>query len=198
MIRDRFFPPKLSSFALPPVAMSTTLIIYMVLNIGLAFLALLSPTFGLIGAMGITLMVLLFIQPEFALPLYILVAGPTVVLSVSSSGILSRLYIGNLLFVLIVGVWLLRGVPSERKAGLVRWEPRIVVPLMCLAFIGLLSIIYSHLSPDPHVSYSFVHSDASILLVNLVEMSLLIALPLFTIILPGMVRTLRDARWMIG
>src|SRR5947209_16030802 len=91
----RFFPPKLSSFTLPPVAMSTTLIIYMVLNSGLAFLTLLSPTLGLMGAIGINLIVLLFIQPGFALPLYILVAGPTVVLSLSSSGILSRLYIGT-------------------------------------------------------------------------------------------------------
>src|SRR5947208_15998680 len=95
MIRDRFFSPKLSSFLLPPAAMRTTLIIYMILNIGLAFLAPLSPTFGLIGAMAVNLIVLLFVQSEFALPLYIFVAGPTVVLSVSSSGILSRLYIGH-------------------------------------------------------------------------------------------------------
>src|SRR5207248_28618 len=122
---------------------------------------------------------------------------PTSVLTLSGSGVLSRLYIGNVLFVLIVGIWLLRGVASERKAGLVRWEPRILVPLICLAFIGFLSIIYSHMFPDPHVSYAFVHSDAPILLVNLVELSLLISLPLFTVIVPGMVRTLRDARWMI-
>src|SRR5947207_13489700 len=150
MVRDRFFSPKLSSFALPPTAMSTTLIIYVILNIGLAFLAPRSPTFGLIGAMAINLIVLLLIQPEFSLPLYILVAGPTSVLTVSSSGILSRLYIGNVLFVLIVGIWLLRGVASERKARVVRWEPRILVTLICLAFIGLLSIIYSHMFPDPH------------------------------------------------
>src|SRR2546425_3965878 len=198
MVRDRFFPSKLSSLTLPPTAMSTMFIIYMALNIALAFLTLLSPIFGLMGALLLNLIVFFFIQPRLALPLYILVAGPTVVLSVSGSGILSRLYIGNLLFGLIVGIWLLQRGLSERKAGSARGEPRILVPLMCLAFVGLLSIVYSHLFPDPHVSYSFVNSNAPLLLVNLVEMALLISLPLFTVIVPGMVRTARDAQWMIG
>src|SRR5437588_6711695 len=103
MVRDRFLRPKLSFFTLPSRTISTTLIIYMILNVALVFLALLSPTFGLLAAIGINLILLLFFQPGFALPLYVLVAGPTVVLSVSNSGILSRLYIGNLLFMLIVG-----------------------------------------------------------------------------------------------
>src|SRR5438876_3009314 len=145
MVRDRFFPSKLSSLTLPATAMSTMFIIYMALNIALACLTLLSPIFGLMGGLVLNLIVLFFIQPRLALPLYIVVAGPTVVLSVSSSGILSRLYIGNLLFVLIVGIWLLQRGLSERKAGSVRGEPRILVPLICLAFIGLLSIISSHL-----------------------------------------------------
>src|SRR6266566_3931202 len=198
MIRDRFFPSKLSSFALPPAAMSIMFIIYMELNIGLVYLALLSLIFGLMGVLVLNLIVLFFIQPRLALPLYIVVAGPTVVLSVSDAGILSRLYIGNLLFALIVGIWLLQRGLSEHKAGSARGEPRILVPLICLAFIGFLSIVYSHLFPDPHVTYAFAHSDAPLLLVNLVEMILLISLPLFTVIVPGMVRTARDAQWMIG
>jgi O-antigen ligase len=198
MVRDRFFPSKLSSFNLPPAAISTMFIIYMALNIALAFLTLLSPIFGLMGALVINLILLFFIQPRLALPLYIVVAGPTIVLSVSGSGILSRLYIGDLLFALIVVIWLLQRGLSERKAGPVSGEPRILVPLICLAFIGFLSIVYSHLFPDPHVTYSFVHSNAPLLLVNLVEMALLIGLPLFTVIVPGMVRTRRDAQWMIG
>src|SRR6266566_4078470 len=198
MVRDRSFPSKLSSFVLPPRAISTTFIIYMALNIALAFLTLSSPIFGLMGALVLNLIVLFFLQPRLALPLYILVAGPTIVLSVSGSGILSRLYIGNLLFALIVVIWLLQGGLSERKAGAARGEPRVLVPLVCLAFVGFLSILYSHLFPDLHVSYAFAHSDAPLLLVNLVEMSLLVGLPLFTVIVPGMVRTARDARWMIG
>jgi len=198
MVRDRFFPSKLSSFSLPPAAMSTMFIIYMALNIALAFLTLLSPIFGLAGALVLNLIVLFFIQPRLALPLYILVAGRTGFITVSSSGILSRLYIGNLLFGLIVVIWLLQRRLSEHKAALASGEPRILVPLICLVFVGLLSILYSHLFPDPHVSYSFAHSDAPLLLVNLVEMILLISLPLFTVIVPGMVRTARDAQWLIG
>jgi len=173
-------------------------IIYMALNIALAYLTLRSPIFGLMGALVLNLIVLFFIQPRLALPLYILVANPTGFLTVSSSGILSRLYIGNLLFGLIVVIWLLQRGLSEHKAGPASGEPRILVPLICLAFIGLLSILYSHLFPDSHVSYAFAHSDAPLLLVNLVEMILLISLPLFTVIVPGMVRTARDARWLIG
>src|SRR2546427_3846770 len=198
MVRDRFFPSKLSSFTLPPAAMSTMFIIYMALNTALAYLTLLSPIFGLMGVLMLNLIVFFFIQPRLALPLYILVAGPTVVLSVSGSGILSRLYIGNLLFGLIVGIWLLQKGLSEHKEGPASGEPRILVPLTCLGCIGFLSIVYSHLFPDPHVSYSFVNSNAPLLLVNLVEMSLLISLPLFTVIVSGMVCTARDAQWMIG
>src|SRR6266568_8560799 len=198
MVRDRSFPSKLSSFVLPPRAISTTFIIYMALNIALAFLTLSSPIFGLMGALVLNLIVFFFMQPRLALPLYILVAGPSGFLTVSSSGILSRLYIGNLLFALIVVIWLLQGGLSERKAGAARGEPGILVPLICLVFIGFLSILYSHLFPDLHVSYAFAHSDAPLLLVNLVEMILLISLPLFTVIVPGMVHTRRDARWMIG
>src|SRR6266480_5311789 len=115
----------------------------MILNIERVYLALLSPIFGLIGALVLNLIVLFFIQPRLALPLYILVAGPTVVLSVSGAGILSRLYIGNLLFALIVGIWLLQRGLSERKAAPAGGEPHILVPLICFAFIGFLSIIYS-------------------------------------------------------
>ncbi len=198
MVRDRFFHSKLSSFNLPPAAMSTMCIIYMALNIALAYLTLLSPIFGLMGALVLNLIVLFFIQPRLALPLYILVANPTGFITVSNSGILSRLYIGNLLFGLIVVIWLLQRGLSEHKAAAASGEPRILVPLICLAFIGFLSIVYSHLFPDPHVTYAFAHSDAPLLLVNLVEMILLISLPLFTVIVPGMVRTRRDAQWLIG
>lgn len=179
-------------------AIGATLILCLALILGQAFLATLNPIIGLIGVAAIALIMFFFIRPELSLPLYILVAGPTLVLSASSSGILSRLYIGDLLFVLIVGIWLLREISPVRKARLARNEMSILVPLICLAIIGFISIIVSHLSPDPHVTYAFVHSDVPLLLVNGVEMFLLISLPLFIVIVPGMVRTLRDARAMIG
>src|SRR5947209_8323891 len=135
------------------------LITCLALILGQAFLTTLDPLIGLTGVAAIALIIFFFILPELALPLYILVAGPSLVLSASSSGILSRLYIGDLLFVLIVGIWLLREISSVRKSRQARFEMSILVPLLCLAIIGFISIISSHLTPDPHVTYAFAHSD---------------------------------------
>ena len=192
--------PLLSSgfpkFSLPGIG--STVIICLVLSMGQILLVTLNPLIGLISAAAICLLVLLFVRPELALPLYVLVAGPTLIFSASNSGILSRLYIGDLLFVLIVGIWLLREVSSKRKTRVAKSEMRILVPLTCLVGIGLLSIIYSHMSPDPHVAYAYVHSDVSLVIVNAVEMFLLISLPLSIIVVPAMVSTLKDARRLLG
>ena len=179
-------------------ALGKMLAISLALGVGQAFLVALDPVLGLGAMVAIALIILLLVQPEFALPIYILVAAPTIALSLSSSGILSRLYIGNMLFALIVAIWLLRMISSRNKAALATWEMSIVIPLVCLVIIGLISIVYSHLFPDPHVTYAFIHSDTPILLVNTVEMFLLISLPLCIIIALALIRTQRDARWMIG
>jgi len=179
-------------------ATATTLISCLGLGLGQALLIALNPMTGMIAMAAIILIVLFFTRSEFALPLYILIACPTLVLSASSSGILSRLYIGDLLFVLIIGIWLLREMSPKRIVGVERREKRILVPLISLALIGFLSIIASYLFPDRHVTYAFAHSDVPLLVVNGVEMFLLISLPLFIVIVPAMVRTLRDAHWMIG
>jgi O-antigen ligase len=187
--------PRSQSFSLAII--STLLILCILLILGQIFLFPLNPLFVLIGIAAL-LIVMLFMLSKLALPLYILVAGPSIALSASDSGILSRLYIGDLLFVLIVGAWLLLVISPKRKIGLVRRDTPLLIPLIGLVLIALFSIIYSHMFPDPLVSYSFAHSDVPLLLVNVVEMSLLISLPLFILIVPTMVRTLRDARWMIG
>jgi len=184
--------------SLPPAAMSSILIIYLVLNIGLAFLMPIFPLVGVLGALVINLVAVFFVQSQLALPFYILLAGPSVVLSLSTTGILSRLYIGNLLFVLVMSIWILKTVLSERKSRQVQLEFGLMVPLLALIAVGLISIIYSRLFPDPTVSYSFVHSNVSITLVNLSEMVLLIGLPLFLLIVPGMVRRIRDVKLVLG
>ena len=200
MAQQRFSFSFLSSLSpgFSPAAMGATSAICLVLGLGQLLLTLFNPIFGLISAVGICLIVLLFTKPELALPLYILVAAPTLILSATGSGILSRLYIGNLLFVLIVIIWLLQAMSTKSKMKLARSQTRILVPLICFAIIGLISIVYSHLSPDPHVTYAFLHSNVSLLLVNATEMFLLISFPLFIVVVPALLRTLRDARWMIG
>lgn len=179
-------------------AIGIVVISFLVLSLGQVFLVTINPLIGLMIAATGALIILFLAQADFALPLYILVAAPTTILSASGSGILSRLYIGDLLFALIVGLWLLREFSFENKTGPMRREKLILIPLVFLAIIGFISIVSSHLFPDPHVTYAFIHSDAPLLLVNTVEMLLLISLPLCIVIVPAMVQTLKDARLMKG
>ena len=198
MIRNKISFLPSNSLALPPAAMSVVLITYLVLCVGLAYLMPFFPPLGLLGAIVINLVVLIFLQSRLALPFYILVAGPSVALSLASSGILSRLYIGNVLFLLVTGIWILQIVLPERKSGRVKLEPMLLAPLLALILTGLVSIIYSRLFPDPNVSYTYPNSTVSITITNLSEMALLIGLPFFLVLVPGVVRTVRDVRWVIG
>lgn len=184
-------------FSLPPTAMISSLVLYLLLSIGLAALManpLLFPAVGLLGAVVINLVVLFFVRSEIAFPLYLVVAGPSVALSLSSSGILSRLYIGNLLFFLVTVIWLLLRVLPNRKSGKWLLPPALLAPLLCLITIGLISIILSHIFPDPHVVYSYPHSNTSIYITNAAELMILVGLPLFTLLVPGIVRTVRYVR----
>src|SRR5579885_666366 len=179
------------AIVLPPAAMTTTIIVYLLLSIGLAVLMgvpSLLPIAGLVGAIAINLIVLLFVRSEAALPLYLLVAGPSVALSLSSSGILSRLYLGNLMFFLLTVIWLIGKLLSQRKAG--RWllTPTLLLPLLSIIIVGVISIILSHLFPDPNVTYSFPHSTTAFWVVNAAEIMILIGLPLFLVVVLGVGR----------
>jgi O-antigen ligase len=198
MTQQRFSVLAPHSSDLSTAALGTILVVGLVLGLGQIFLIMLNPIMGLIGLAAVTLIMPFFMRTELALPLYIMVAAPTTILSVSSSGILSRLYIGDMLFGLIIVIWQLRSMAAKSKMRLAKDEMSIMAPLICLAIVGFISIIASHLYPDPQVTYAFRHSDVSILVVNAVEMFLLISLPLFVVIVPAMVRTLKDARWIIG
>jgi O-antigen ligase len=181
---------------LPPPGVVIILISYLLLSVGLAFVMPISPVLGLVGALGVNLVVWLFLHPSLALPLYILVAVPSVGLALGS-GLLSRLYVGNLLFALIMVIWLLKVVLPERKSGRVILDRALLIPLLLLIGVGLLSIMYSRLFPDPNVPYRYPHSTVSITLVNLSEMALLIGLPMLLMLVPGMVRTVRDVHIFI-
>src|SRR5690348_4538721 len=148
---------KHTFFSFPPVAVIVTLGSYLLLNAGCALLMPIFPLLGLIGAITINLVALLFWRVRFALPLYVLVASPSIALSLSS-GILSRLYIGNMLFALIVFIWLLRVVLPQRKSGQILLDRSLLVPLLCLMLAGLSSIIYARIFPDPNVPYQYPHS----------------------------------------
>lgn len=198
MKRPVSFFRSTSSWALPPAALSATLIIYLALCIALAYLMPIFPLLGVVGAILINLVVLFFVRSRFALPLYIVAAGPSVALSLASSGILSRLYIGNLLFILIIAIWLLCYLLPERKSGRRILRPGLLAPCIAIILIGVISIFYARLFPDPTVSYTFPHSSVSITIVNLSELSILIGLPMFLVVVPGLVRTVLDVKWIMG
>ena len=192
--RVSFFSSR--AFALPPAAMMVTIVIYLTLNIAMAFLMVLNPLFGILGAVAVNVVAWLFFNSRLALPLYILVAGPSVALSVSSSGILSRLYLGTILFGLIVIIWFVQIILPERKRYGKLLGRGQLAPMIVLNLVGLISIINSRLFPDPNVPYTYPHSNVSITIVNLSEMFLLIGLPLLLIMARKMVRTVRDFQWM--
>ena len=184
----------------PPAAVIIICSIYLLLCLGLAALMaipLLTPIMGVGAAILINAIVLLFVRSEVVLPLYLLVAGPGIALSLSGSGILSRLYIGNLLFFLVSVIWLLVKYLPERKTG--RWllKPYLLAPLLSLIGAGFISIVISHLAPDPKVAYTFAHASTSIYIVNAAEMMLLIGLPMFLVVVPGLVRSTQHAQWCI-
>src|SRR5579859_1778436 len=180
------------SLRLSLAALGIVFVFGLVLLVSQTILISLNPIIGLGTVAFIILIALLVIRSEFALCAYILLAGPTVTIPVSDSGILSRLYPGDLIFMVLVGLWFLEELSNKSKTRVELRNKRILVPFVCLALIGLASIIASHLSPDPHVAYAFLHSDISLTLVNAVEMFL------FIIVVPGLVRTPKDARRMIG
>jgi len=186
------------SLALPPAAMTVTLVVYLALNIAMAFLMALLPVLGILGAISINLVAWLFFKSRHAIPLYIVVAGPSVALTFSSSGILSRLYIGNILFGLTVLIWLAQFVLPERKGYGKLLERGQLAPMIALNLVGLISIINSRLFPDPNVPYTYPHSNVSITIVNLSEMFLLLGLPLLVIMTRKMVRSFRDFQWAYG
>ena len=196
MRQNKIFDFSSSSFSWPPAAMTVTLAIYLILCLALAYLMPLLPIVGVLGAVVINLLVLFFIRSRYALPLYVICAGPSVALSLASSGILSRLYIGNLLFAFVALIWLIQIILPERKSGRMLLVPTLLYPALALILIGFISIVYSRLFPDPNVPYSYPHSNVSITVVNLSEMALLIGLPLFMIVVPGLVRKVADATWV--
>lgn len=176
----------------------TILLVYLLASVGLMFIMPLSPFLGLAGVAVINLVVLLFLRSRFALPLYIVVAGPSVALSLSSSGILSKLYIGDLLFALVLTIWIVQKLLSERKSGRVFLDRDLLTPFIALFIVALISIIYSRLFPDPQVPYQYPHATVSLTLVNVAEMGLLIGLPMFLILVPGVVRKVSDVYLLIG
>src|SRR5437660_12401536 len=114
MAEGRFSPPLIREQTLPPAAVVIVFIGYLLLNVGCVVLMADSLILGIMGAVAINVLMFLFLRPQWVIPLYILVAGPSVSLPLGSAGIVSRLYAGNLFFALIVAIGLVRTMASTR------------------------------------------------------------------------------------
>ncbi|MGI9062184.1 MAG: O-antigen ligase family protein [Ktedonobacteraceae bacterium] len=208
-VETRFIVPLRQS--LPPTTAMIVLTSYLLLNLGCVLLIADSLILGITGVVAINLLMFLFLRPQWVVPMYILIAGPSVSLPIGSAGIFSRLFGGNLLFALVVAIGLVRTIISERASRGAFAEranssaplrqllrlPNLVVPLVALVLVGLASIIYSRLQPDTSVVYSFRHSDVSLIVVNSMEIAMLLGLPAILMIAPGLFRTMRDVKLIV-
>jgi len=208
-VETRFIVPLRQSL-LPSTAM-IVLTSYLLLNLGCVLLMADSLILGIMGVLAINLLLFLFLRPQWVVPMYILIAGPSVSLPIGSAGIFTRLFGGNLLFALVVAVGLVRTMMAERASSGAFAEranfstplrqplrlSSLMVPLVALVLVGLASIIYSRLRPDPRVVYSFPHATVPLILVNSMEMIMLLGLPAIIMIAPGLFRTMRDVKLIV-
>jgi len=191
--------------SLPPIAVLIVFTVYLLLNIGCVLLMADSLMLGIMGVVAIHLLLILFLRSRWVVPLYILVAGPSVTIPLGAAGILSRLYVGTLMLALLIVIGCVRILTSQRKSEPTRPPDRetllptgLIVPLVAIALVGLASIIYSWLNPDLAVVYSFRHADVPLLLVNVMEMALLLGLPILLMALPGLIQTMRDLQRIVN
>lgn len=179
---------------LPSMAVTVICGSYIGLSLGLTFLMGTAPIPGALGLLGINFALFLFLRPHWNLPLYALVASPSLGLSFGV-GIASRLYLGNIIMGLFIVIGFVR--KSQHSSIQPLLIDRLLVPSIALACVGIGSIIYSRIYPDPNVIYQYRHSNISLTLVNLMEVGLLIGLPAVLYIMPALIRTKRDALWII-
>lgn len=208
MVEERFSPVGtrfigfLRRQSLPPIAEVIVFTAYFLLSMGCVLLMTNSLVLGIVGVSVINLLIFLILRPRWAVPLYVLIAGPSIAIPLGTTGTLSRFYAGTLMLALLMVIGCVRVLTSQRKSEPTSPQDRnlslpvsIIVPLVALVFAGLASIINSWLNPDPAVVYSFRHADVPLILVNVMEMALLLGLPVLIIALPGLIQTRREVQW---
>jgi len=124
-----------------------------------------------VGVAGTAAVLAQFRSPISGLAVVILTCG-LLNYSPFEAGVLSRLYPGNLAIMIFLLAWLL-----SRAA----WSPEhffppneLNRPLLALAVVTPISMVWSRLHPDPEVTYSYPHSDVSWTTVQASQLILLI------------------------
>lgn len=169
---------------------------FIVLNIALGWVLGQDFVLGLAGLLLLNGIVLLVLQNRWIIPLYLLVAAPSIAFPIGTTGIASRLFVGNLLLVLLIVIGGVRTISRPQTEG-THYPASVLIPLGALALIGLISIVHTDLQPDPGVIYSFPHAAVPLIVVNGMEMVLLLGLPIVLLIVPGLMRTLADVTRMV-
>ncbi len=139
--------------------------------VGAAIYLVYSPLIWL-GVAGLLVLVAQFLNPITSLGVVIFTCG-LLNYSPFEAGVLSRLYPGNVAIAVFLLAWLL-----QREARSIRelFQPNVTNrPLVGVAIVTLLSMLWSRLHPDPSVTYSFPHADVSWTMAQLSQLALLFA-----------------------
>ena len=123
-----------------------------------------------VGVAGAAAVLAQFRSPISGLAVVILACG-LLNYSPFEAGILSRLYPGNLAIGIFLLAWLLSRVSWSAKGV---FPPNVLNrPLLALALVTPISMVWSRLHPDPEVTYSYPHSDVSWTTVQISQLLLL-------------------------
>jgi len=130
-----------------------------------------SPLMWLGAAGGLTILAQ-FKSPMSGLAVVLIACG-LLNYSPFEMGALSRLYAGNVAMVIFLIAWLRRHTSwsfnSLFQPNLINW------PLLGIAVVTPLSVLWGRLHPDPSVTYNFPHSDVSWTTAQLSQLALLAA-----------------------
>lgn len=193
MAQQRFSRLPLSQLAQSSVIVIIAISGCLLLNVGLIFLPGYSPFLSIFAVLAMSLIVLLLLRPQWAIPLYILVAAPGLTIVFGSTG----LYAGNLMLALLIVIGLVQRIRSQRTSGQSLLPRSLMLPLFALALVGLVSIIYARLQPDTQGVYTFLGDRTPLALLDIREMALLLGLPVILIISPALIRIVGDIKWIV-
>jgi O-antigen ligase len=147
-----------------------------------------------LGVAGAAAVLAQFRSPMSGLAVVILACG-LLNYSPFEAGVLSRLYPGNLAILIFLLAWLLS------RAS---WSPEhffppnlLNRPLLALAVVTPISMLWSRLHPDPEVTYSYPHSDVSWTTVQASQLALLITTLCLPFAVAAGIRRWKDVQTVI-
>lgn len=134
---------------------------------------------------------------HWIIPLYLLIAAPSIAFPLILAGLPFRLFVGNIVFTVFVVVGLLRSISTKTRPSAVLLPAHILLPAMLLILLGFVSIIYARLNPAISMTNTFPHTHVAWTLLNIAEMLLLFGLPVVLIVMPQFIQRARDVQRIV-